>query len=67
MPLYFAIARPTAKLMLDKGVLQQSQDKTPKVEEIRCSCDRYLFTIIDKEIFVKCRRCKKNHKVEVAK
>jgi hypothetical protein len=43
------------------------KDKKTGIKEIRCDCNRYLFTINGKEIYVKCRRCKKNHKVEIVK
>jgi hypothetical protein len=43
------------------------KDKASGLKEIRCDCNRYLFSIHNKEIFVKCRRCKKKHKVEIVK
>lgn len=43
------------------------KDKNSNLKEIRCDCNRYLFTISGKDIYVKCRRCKKSHKVEIVK
>lgn len=43
------------------------KDKIRNYKEIRCDCNRYLFSIKDKEIYVKCRRCKREHKVEITK
>jgi len=43
------------------------KDKSTNTKEVRCDCNRYLFTIKDKEIYVKCRRCKREHKVEITK
>jgi hypothetical protein len=43
------------------------KDKKNNIKEVRCDCNRYLFTIKGKEIFIKCRRCKKEHKVEITK
>jgi phage FluMu protein Com len=44
-----------------------TKDKNSNYKEIRCDCNRYLFTIKEKEIYIKCRRCKREHKVEITK
>jgi len=43
------------------------KDKKNNIKEVRCDCRRYLFTIKGKEIFIKCHRCKREHKVEITK
>lgn len=43
------------------------KDKKANLKEVRCDCNRYLFTIRGKEIFIKCRRCKREHKVKIMK
>lgn len=39
------------------------KDKISNSKDIRCDCNHYLFTIRNTEIFIKCKRCKKDHKV----
>lgn len=43
------------------------KDKSANTKEVRCDCNRYLFTIKDKRIYVRCKRCKRDHKVEIIK
>jgi len=41
------------------------KDKDVKYKVVRCDCNRYLFTLKDKKIFINCRRCKREHKIEI--
>ncbi|MCM8781866.1 MAG: hypothetical protein NC828_02295 [Candidatus Omnitrophica bacterium] len=43
------------------------KDKISNSKEVRCDCNRYLFTIKGKEIYVKCKRCKREHQLEIMK
>lgn len=43
------------------------KDKITNTKEVRCDCNRHLFIIKGKEIFIKCKRCKRYHRVEIIK
>lgn len=44
-----------------------AKEKVGDVQEVRCNCNRYLFSIGENKIYIKCRRCKREHEVEIKK
>jgi phage FluMu protein Com len=39
--------------------------KTSNGRDFKCICGRYLFTLKDGKIYIKCRRCKKIHEIKL--
>lgn len=41
------------------------KEKNINHKEVRCDCNRYLFTLKERTLFINCRRCKREHKIQI--